>query len=171
MIKEKKMKETFAIIGNMRTNGEYFLVTFELESEQAKTVADLKYLARKAAKKYAMTDEGQGAYAVNGYSFTWVNFIVEMDDKLSKICRDLGLKVTSIHVIPLREQCLDGNEQLMEDISIDISNIDWDTDDEEVDDLPSEVTLDLRDPSVDIADALSDEYGFCVKSYFVEGVF
>lgn len=60
-----------------------------------------------------MTDEGQEAYAANGYSFTWVNFIIEMNDKLFKTCRDLGLKVTFIHVIPLREQCLDEKEELM----------------------------------------------------------
>ena len=38
------MKKTFAVIGNARTSGERFLITFELESEQAKTVADLKEL-------------------------------------------------------------------------------------------------------------------------------
>ena len=167
------MRETFAIISNVLADGDHSLITFKLESEQAKTIAELKELARKAAKKYAMTDEGQEAYATNCDNFTWTDFIKNSNNKeFFRTCRDLGLKVTSINVIPLvREQCLDENEQLMEDLHVDISNIDWDTDEEEVDDLPSELTLDLRDPSVDIADALSDEYGFCVKSYFVEGVF
>lgn len=166
------MKETFAIIGNMPAYNDRFLITFELESVQAKSIAELKYLAKKAVKKYAMTDAGQGAYAVNGDSFTWTNFIENANDEdFLRTCCDLGLKVTPINVIASGKQCLDANEQLMEDLHVEISNIDWDTDEEEVDDLPSEVTLDLRDPSVDIADALSDEYGFCVRSYFVEGVF
>ena len=167
------MRETFAIISNVLADGDRSLITFELESEQAKTIAELKELARKAAKKYAMTDEGQGAYVANCDNFTWIDFIESSNDKwFFRTCRDLGLKVTNINVVSLVvEQCLDANEQLMEDLHVDISNIDWDTDEEEGDDLPSELTLDLHDPSVDIAEALSDEYGFCVRSYFIEGVF
>ena len=94
------MKETFAVIGNIQADEDRFLITFELESEQARTITDLKELAKKAAKKYAMTDEGQGAYAVNGDSFTWANFIENAnDDEFLRTCRDLGLTVTPINMI------------------------------------------------------------------------
>ena len=69
------MRETFAIISNVLADGDHSLITFKLESEQAKTIAELKELARKAAKKYAMTDEGQEAYATNCDNFTWTDFI------------------------------------------------------------------------------------------------
>lgn len=51
-----------------------------------------------------------------------------------------------------------------------VYNIKWDTDGEEVN-LPSEVTIDINDGvdlQYEIADHLSDEYGWCVFSYSFE---
>ncbi len=50
-----------------------------------------------------------------------------------------------------------------------ISNIVWETDGEDADHLPTEVRLTLGDAS-DIADALSDDYGWLVSSFDVEEV-
>lgn len=72
------------------------------------------------------------------------------------------------------------NNGAYEAIKIKCYNIDWDTDDEEVDDLPESVLLTLEDEddiedyhescdNVDasdfIADMLSDKYGFCVNKF------
>ena len=49
-------------------------------------------------------------------------------------------------------------------------SIDWDTDDDKqvFDGLPQQVTVDVED-EYDIADALSDEYGWCVFGFTLEG--
>ena len=52
-----------------------------------------------------------------------------------------------------------------------ITNIDWDIDGEEIEYLPANVTLELEDleglgvSDEDVADELSDRYGFCVNSF------
>ena len=46
--------------------------------------------------------------------------------------------------------------------------VEWDTDGEEVDDLPSEVEIPYDVEEDDIADWLSDEFGYCVESFSVE---
>lgn len=52
-----------------------------------------------------------------------------------------------------------------------VTNIDWDIDDFDYDDedelnLPSETMVECEDEDF-IADALSDEYGFCVNSFTI----
>lgn len=55
-----------------------------------------------------------------------------------------------------------------------ITNIDWDTDGEVIEYLPANVTLELEDPDglgvsdEDVADELSDRYGFCVNSFYCD---
>lgn len=50
-----------------------------------------------------------------------------------------------------------------------VKNINWDTDGEDIDDLPVEAEVFTCNNDVDeIADALSDEYGFCVNSFEIE---
>ena len=50
-----------------------------------------------------------------------------------------------------------------------VTNIDWDMDGEEypVDDLPATVELEVEDED-EIADRLSDRYGFCVRGFAVD---
>ena len=51
--------------------------------------------------------------------------------------------------------------------TVNFYNIDWDTDGEEID-LPTDVILTVDedvDVSLEGADLLSDEYGFCVNSF------
>jgi len=59
-------------------------------------------------------------------------------------------------------------------MEIRVSSIDWDTDGDDVD-LPTEMVVDtaaegIEDPDTEIADWLSDKYGFCVKSVAFEPV-
>ena len=55
-----------------------------------------------------------------------------------------------------------------------VTNIDWDTDGEEIKELPANVTLELEDldglgvSDEDVADELSDRYGFCVNSFYCD---
>jgi hypothetical protein len=55
-----------------------------------------------------------------------------------------------------------------------ITEIDWDTDGEEIEGLPANVTLELEDldglgvSDEDVADELSDRYGFCVNSFYCD---
>ena len=69
-------------------------------------------------------------------------------------------------------------------MSIYVSDIDWDTDGEDIPDLPDEVEIpvdDIIDPrdieeddinvnmyEDDISDWLSDRYGWCVNTFFAE---
>lgn len=57
-------------------------------------------------------------------------------------------------------------------ITVHVTDIDWDTDGEDPEDcdLPESVDIPLESlKKTSIADYLSDEYGFCVKSYSVAG--
>ena len=49
-------------------------------------------------------------------------------------------------------------------------NIEWDTDGEEIETLPTRVEIPFNISDDDIADLLSDEYGFCVFGFDIEQV-
>ena len=58
-------------------------------------------------------------------------------------------------------------------VKVKVWDIDWDTDGEKVSELPDEVTFEMEDDGFgisdqDIADELSDEYGFCVNAFYSE---
>ena len=62
----------------------------------------------------------------------------------------------------------------MKSIKVKVWDIDWDTDGENVPELPSETILEIEDidglgvDDQDVADELSDRYGFCVNSFYSE---
>lgn len=62
----------------------------------------------------------------------------------------------------------------MKNVKVKVWDIDWDTDGENVTELPSEIMLELEDidglgvNDQDIADELSDRYDFCVNSFYSE---
>ena len=62
----------------------------------------------------------------------------------------------------------------MKNVKVKVWDIDWDTDGENVPELPSETMLELEDldglgvNDQDVADELSDRYGFCVNSFYSE---
>ena len=54
-----------------------------------------------------------------------------------------------------------------------ITNIDWDTDGEVIEDLPKDVTFEMdyddeygAELDQDAADELTDRYGFCINSFY-----
>jgi hypothetical protein len=47
------------------------------------------------------------------------------------------------------------------------TDIDWDYDDDDEQDLPTEVEIPNDVEDDEIADYLSDEYGFCVRSFCI----
>ena len=60
------------------------------------------------------------------------------------------------------------NGYISEDSLSFIVSVEWDTDNEAADDLPSEVEVPYNTDEDSIADYLSDEYGYCVKSFVVK---
>lgn len=60
----------------------------------------------------------------------------------------------------------------MNEVKIYITDIDWDTDGESKEELglPDVVVVTDDIDEDDIADMLSDEYGFCVNSFSIEAV-
>ena len=162
------MKKTFVATDGIPGMGDYTIMMFELASNKAKNAQELVDLARQAAKQYAITERGCADYCDNCYNFNWGDLIDNAEnEEMEAICDKLGLTITWLGTVESEDQCVDFGEQLMENCEVKVNNIVWDTDGEKVDGLPKSVTLTLRNPVDDIADALSDEYGFCVKSYAV----
>jgi len=58
--------------------------------------------------------------------------------------------------------------KLIKVMKVKVFDIQWDTDGEEVDNLPSSVIYENCNTDDDFADMLSDEYGWCVLSYKVK---
>lgn len=55
-------------------------------------------------------------------------------------------------------------------VTAEISRIDWDTDGEVIEDLPTETTIEVEVDDYDelddeVTDALSDKYGFCLNGF------
>lgn len=48
-----------------------------------------------------------------------------------------------------------------------ITNIEWDTDGEKIETLPTEAIIEAKDED-EIADKLSDEYGFCIFNFIIK---
>ena len=142
---------------------------FTMSAESAITVDDLKKLARRSAKEYAVTEEGRNAYAGNCDNFNWGDLVTACDSPLFQdILRKNGLE---IEWRGSTDAWIDQSEQLMEDLSVDVEKIVWDTNGVSIDDLPEEVTVDLKSPAEDVEAVLYDEYGYFPKSYSVKGVF
>ena len=163
------MKETFIATSGMPGNKDFTAMMFTMESDTAHSPHALKDLARLAAKKYAMTEEGAASYSGNCGNFNWGDLVDSANSEVFKhICDGLGLRITWLETTASKELWIDHDEELMDNIQVTVTDVEWDTDGEPADDLPTETTLQLEDPGVDIADALSDKYGFCVKSYRVK---
>lgn len=146
---------------------DFIAVAFALESADVTTRGELLDLARKAVRLYALTDDGMIDFENSSYGFDWGDLMDHAEEKTFRdICDKLGLRCTCLGRFG-PETRIEYDEFLMSDIPVGVENIQWDTDGESVDDLPSATTVLLPDPSKDIADALSDEYGYCVLSYTV----
>ena len=161
------MKETFIATSGSPGTGDFIATMFTMESANAVTAEEMKDLARMAAKRYAITEEGRTAYAANGDNFNWGDLLNNYDNPVFRdICDSLGLEISWLGSAPETDGgWIDHDEPLMNDIPVFISDIEWDTDGELVEGLPNEESLVLDDPHVEIADALSDKHEFCVAGF------
>lgn len=161
------MKQTFLAASGIPGEDDFIAVAFVLESANAANAEELSELARKAVRLYAVTDDGMIDFENSSYDFNWGDLMgCANGEKFRSVCDKLGLKCTCLDSF-IPETVVDHDEPLMRDIPVRVEDIQWDTDGESVDDLPSATTVLLPNPSKDIADALSDEYGYCVLSYTV----
>ena len=156
------MKQRFVAASGIPGYQDFYCVVLELASEDAKDVSDLLARARKAIHEFALTDEGAGVWANTHGTFDWADVAnVAGSDAFKAACRYVGVSVEAMDAFGPKD-CLEMGESLMEDISVRVSGIDWDADNDTR--LPSETVISIA-PDEDIADRLSDAYGFCIKSY------
>lgn len=137
-------------------------VLFNIESPKAESKNELLSLAKAAIKAYALTKEGCAEYSANCDSFTWDDLMILNDNQLLKnICKDMDVKIEVIGTAD--EDCfVDLDEQLMDNISADVTDILWDTGNENKPDLPSSVTINGLNPYKQVRDELTDQYGYPV---------
>lgn len=81
---------------------------------------------------------------------------------MSRICPVTGSRVLYLDCLDCDEECKKEETKMKK-----ITNIKWDTDGETVD-LPAETDIPADTDDEDIADYLSDRYGWCVKSFVIE---
>ena len=91
---------------------------------------DVMEACRRAACEYLSTPEGMDIYEGNCDSFTWADFEAYIPDE---ICEKYGFRVVrdNVHILSV-----DGEEQLTHGRAFLVSDIEWDTDGEEVEYLP-----------------------------------
>ena len=139
-----------------------------LESEKAKSGNELIGIAKHVVKEYSLTDEGAAAY-ITFEGFDWYTLLYCTDKPVFKeIATKNGIIIDNFSHIDTGSYdviTINYKEPLMDDVTAKVKVI-WDADGHE-DELPRTVTLAGFNPSQDIADRLSDEYGFCVRSYSV----
>lgn len=159
------MREMIIALDNPGTR-DAAAVIFEMESDNAADAYGLKTLAKNAAAEYAMTDEGARAYEASRGRFNWGDLADCIGEPVfTAICESHGLSIGWVGTVSSADCFTDLGEFLMDDLSVTAADIKWDTDGVSIDDLPEEVTLEGVEPGDDIADRLSDEYGYCVESY------
>ncbi len=83
---------------------------------------------------------------------------------MSRTCPVTGSRVLYLDCLDCDKRCKKEETKM----SKKITNIEWDTDGETVDDLPTETDIPADTDDEHIADYLSDRYGWCVKSFVIE---
>ena len=124
-------------------------------------------MIREAVRRYALTLDGEAAYADANDHFNWGDFVNELGNPaLKEIFKELGIRVEYLGSTD-GYMAVDFHEPLMDDLTVTVKDIKWETDDLTLQEagLPETVVLDDYAPNQEIADRLSDEYGFLVRSY------
>ena len=140
---------------------------------------DIMSAIKEATREYILyTDEGRRTYAYNCHQFNWADFDANVPNE---ICEKHGFrKVDSA----INNVDVDWDAQLMDEPSLRVTNIQWDTSEDneparspEELNLPTECIIPFRElvydeESTDVVDVndlkdrvpdyLSDEYGFCI---------
>jgi len=138
-------------------------------------VDDIVEACKEAAREYLTTKDGVQDYARNNESFNWGDFIMDVPNS---ICEKYGFRKEENDNPDI---IVELDEQIAEPCFL-VTNIEWDTDGESVDNLPNDYyipftemmkdgetfdNIDIEEMKDRIADYLSDEIGWCVKSFTI----
>ena len=148
-----------------------------IKIEVTKQNIDLKQAIKDACREFIVTPEGLKLYSKNHEQFNWQHFAANVPNA---ICEKYGFKkVQTDNENVLYEKW---NESLVDQPKFIVSEIEWDTDEEDVD-LPTEREIPVRyllypTECLDncdityvknrIVEYLTDAYGFCIKSLVIE---
>lgn len=167
--------KTTNLLAYEESDGEIISFSLILEAFAEPALTDVVEAAKEAAREFLTTEEGLELYAYNCGCFNWDDFQNHIP---GKICNKYGFRIGSSDVI---ERYVDLNEQIAKPVFL-VSHIEWDVDDDDGAGLPDEFYVPLEDLLDDgeelgevevdklkdrIANYLSDECGFCVKSFSV----
>ena len=148
-------------------------ITLETNDENI----DIINACKEATREYIATEEGLNIYTHNCECFNWADFEMYVPNE---ICEHHGF--SKLHTETYNTQ-VDWNEQLIDEPTFYITNIQWDTDEEEIDSLPESYTIPfselinenetIENISIEelkdrITDYLSDQFGFCILALVIE---
>ena len=148
-----------------------------IKIEITKQNIDLKQAIKDACREFIVTPEGLKLYSKNHEQFNWQHFAANVPNT---ICEKYGFKkVQTNNENVLYEKW---NESLVDQPKFIVSEIEWDTDEEDVN-LPTEREIPIRyllypTECLDncdityvkdrIVEYLTDAYGFCIKSLVID---
>ncbi len=148
-------------------------ITLEIIDESINVLEACK----EAVREYVTTEEGLKTYLGNCERFNWADFESYVPNE---ICERHGFR--KINTGASRAE-VNWDEELIGEPTFLITDIQWDTDGEEREDLPESCHLPLRDLLDDdeglgdvsveelkdrVADYLSDQFGFCIFGLVIE---
>ena len=151
--------------------------TLNIELEILDESIDVIEACKEAAREFVATEEGLKTYLSNCECFNWADFELYVPNE---ICERHGFRKIDTETSNAQ---VNWDEQLTDEPTFLITNIQWDTDGEEVEDLPESYYLPftdlldddegLGDVSVEelkdrVAHYLSDQFGFCIIGLVIE---
>lgn len=134
---------------------------------------DIIEACKEATREFTATDDGFNTYINNCKCFNWADFEMYVPND---ICEKYGFRKIDSNVTNID---VNWDEQLIDEPTFFISDIEWDTDDEEVEDLPKDYYIPLSELLYDneslddvnieeledrIANYLSDKFGWLINA-------
>ena len=151
------------------------VMVMEINPMLIKNEDDFVKAVMSASTEYCLTDEGKKTYEFNCNNFNWGDFDTYVPNE---ICEKYGIKKVMSNVsgeFCFNQQLVDKTIVFPEIEQIRATNIDWDTDDEEIvlpttvivsDEFLDSVYDNDEDSRIEkISDWLSNEYDFCHKGF------
>ena len=150
--------------------------TMSIELEVFKEDIDVLDAIKEACREYTTTENGLKTYIGNCDCFNWADFDMYVPNE---ICEKYGFRKIKSDVSNID---VNWDEQLVDDPAFLVTNIDWDTDGKEVEDLPEDYYVllsellyndeELGDVNVEelkdrVADYLSDKFGWCINGLVI----
>ena len=137
---------------------------------------DVVEACKEATREFVATTDGLKTYIGNCDCFNWADFEAYVPND---ICEKYGFRKIDSDVANID---VNWDEQLIDEPTFLVTDIQWDTDGEEIDDLPTEYYIpfsdlmyedeDLGDVDIDeledrVADYLSDQFGWCINGLVI----